>query len=637
MRLNGGAFNAQVVNGSRRLPIYASAVAAAGFSLEGEGRVEVRGQGRAAVLLEGAFAASALRPASGHEIRVDLHALGVGARRRVGEGAAAPLELHVDPLDYQVWRRGFGTAPVTFESALVPRAYRAPDASSLTNLRAEIVFSAQRFALLRAEFQTQVRVAPTVYRVGTTRRGSSGLGLLASLYYSRTQYGNGSAPITLSARADVGVEFLEGVGALHPMLVELTPNRRRWAPGAAPVHVFGQFAPSAVRRLAAVPVFELRTVGELDPAHIAADGVRYITPSLRAPVSVHLVDEGLRRRLTAGAFRAVGVQLSASGALHRGRTASATQAGTSLLAHIEFISTRPFPDSPAVMRVDAQGSGDVYVRGSGEAIFSLGVGLYGRSARYIDGAASVATVAPAVTPLIYRGMRGVASPIEAQVVLEPSRRRVGTGDLLLPALLQEGGAILYRGASGAWLLGLGARGQGESLVYGAGSGAIGVQIQGVGQVARFVEGEGVLTVETGGDGAVFVRGSGRAITSLNTSLDLIRTQFLEAEALLEVETLGEWFVPLREHLGTALATLGLELERVRWARDLPALVKTIDAEGVGQRRAVPRSDAEIEVLGASEAYINVGGEDTDVQTFVRPTELRDFVRAPDERTFLRTA
>lgn len=637
MRLNGGAFNAQVVHGSRRAPVYASAVAAAGFSLEGGGRVEVRGQGTASVLLDAAFVPSALRPALGHEIRVDLQALGTGTRRRVGVGVVEPLTLSADPLNYQVWRRGFGAASLAVDAALWLRAFRAPGADSLIRLRAEIEFSARRLAPLWAEFQTHAQIAPTVYRVGATRRGFGGLGLLASLYYSRTQYGNGSAAVALLARADVGVEFLEGVGALQPMLAEMAPNRRRWSPGAAPIHVVGQLAPSAVRRLAAAPVFELRTLGELDPAHITAEGVRYITPDLRVLVSVCPVDGGLQRRLTSGAFQAAGVQLSASGALRRGRTASAWKAGTSLLAHAELVSTRPFPDSPAVLHVDAQGSGDVFVRGSGVGVFTLGVGLYGRSARYIDGAAPVATVAPAATPLIYRGGRGVMTPIETQVTLEATRRRVGAGGLVLPHLLQEGGAILYRGASGAWLLDLSALGQGESLVYGVGSGVVGLHAQGTGQVARFIGGETALVFDMGGAGAVFVRGAGRAVSELSAELGIIKTQFLEADAaLIDLGQVGDWVIPLREHLGTALTTLGLELERVRWARDLPALVKTLDAGGTGWRRAVLRADAEIEVLGSSEAYINVGGEDVDVQTFIRPSEVRDFTRTADQRTFLRT-
>ena len=637
MRLNGGAFNAQVVHGSRRAPIYASAVAAAGFFAEGDGQVEVHGQGTAAVLLGGSLVASALRPVVGQAIQIDLQVLGTGVRRRVGVGTVDALSLHTDPLGYQVWRRGAGAAPLIVDATLQPRAFRGLDANSLIRLRVEMEFSARRFAPLRAELRTVAEIAPTVYRVGATRRGFGGFSLLASLYYSRTQYGNGSASVILLARADVGVEFLDGAGTLHPMVAELAPNRRRWTGGSAPIRVGGSLAPSAVRRLAAAPLFDLRTHGALDPAHITADGVRYITPDLRALVSVHPADGGMQRRLTPGAFHPAGVQVAASGVLRRGRTAPVSRASASLLAHADFLSTRPFPDSFAVLGFGAQGRGDVFVRGEGAAPIRLVSDLYGRSARYIEGKAPLVVVAPDLNPLIYRGGRGAVSPISIQVALEPTRRRVGVGSLHLPTLLQEGGAVMYRGASGVWALGLQAEGFGDILVYGAGLGTVGVHAQGTGQVARFVEGQGDLVTEAQGYGDVFVRGAGRAISALGADLGLVRTQFLEADALLfEIDTPGEWVVPVREHLGEMLTTLGLELERVRWSRDLPALVKTFDAQGFGMRRAALRADAEIEVIGSSDAYINIGGEDTDVQTFIRPAELRAFVRASDERTFLRT-
>lgn len=638
MRLNGGAFNAQVVNGSRRAPVYASAVAAAGFFADGEGRVEVRGEGAAHCTVGGALTPRALRQAQGHEIRVDLEALGTGARRRVGVGEGVNLTLSVSPLPYQVWRRGFGAATIAFDGVLTPRAYRAPDASSLINLRAEVLLSAQRFAPLVAEVGTHLTVTPSVYRVAATRRGFGGLGLLASLFYSRTQYGGGSALLNLTARADVGVEFLEGAGVMLPMHLGLSSSRRRWSSGVAPLVTRGDFSASAIRRLAAAPRFELRTLAELDSVHITATGVRYVTPALHAPISVHALDGGLQRRLTAGGFSPVDLSLSAVGSLRRGRTIAAGQMATSLLAHVEFISTRPFPPSPLVLSLGAEGAGDVFVRGGGDAAIALDATLDGRSARYIDGDAAVEVISGTLTPLIYRGGRGTITSVSTLVDLIGTRRRVGQGALSLVAEAQTAELLVFRRGQGAWVAELEARGQGESFVYGGGSASLVLDPQFTGQVSRLVAGEGVVALSCEGRGDVFVRGAGRCVTTLGADFTVIRTQFLEVEGVsLVVECEGAWSVPARVHLGTVLTTLDLELERVRWARDLPALVKTIDADCAGWRRAVLHADAEIEVLGSSTAYINIFSDDVDTQTFVRSADMRAFLRTADTRLFQRVS
>ncbi|MCK7581103.1 MAG: hypothetical protein MZV65_39405 [Chromatiales bacterium] len=109
--------------------------------------------------------------------------------------------------------------------------------------------------------------------------------------------------MALHAEAGVGVSFLDGVAALHPMGLTLDPNRRRWAPGAAPVGLAAQLAPP--RPAARHRRRRLRSVcsGELDPAHITAEGVRHITPDARLLAMFGLSDGGLQRRMTAGASR----------------------------------------------------------------------------------------------------------------------------------------------------------------------------------------------------------------------------------------------------------------------------------------------------------------------------------------------
>lgn len=579
MRLNGGAFNAQVVNGSRRAPVYASAVAAAGLLAEGEGRVEVRGQGSANVLLQSELRLSALRPASGQAIQVDLQALGTGARRKVS-GGTATTTLEAAPLGYQLWRRGFGSAPITLDAALALRATRSLDTSSLIRLRAEILFSALRFAPLHAELRTQTQLAPTVYRVASARRHSGSLGLLASLYYSRTQYGNGTAALVLTARADVGVQFLSGVVALQPMVAELAPNRRRWAPGAAPIHLAGDFLPSAVRRMAASPTIELRTHGELDPAHITAAGVRYITPDLRATLSIHPVDGGMHRRLTAGAFHPARKDITATGSLRRGRTLPVSRAATSLLAHAEFISTRPFPPSPAIVAVGAAGSGEVFVRGSGAATLTLGAALHGRNAQFGAGTASTALVTSALTALMYRGGRGTAQPIQVQTDLVGVRRRPGAGTLPVVARVAESGAGVIREIHGDLLLAPRAELQGEVFVRGSGTAVTTLAAQGTGQVARFVGGAASVGLATSGSGAVFVRGAGRCISGIGASLSVQRTRFCDGVAEVELQSAlhGEVFARGEAEAATSLRLDGTG-QVARFIAGVGLLQTTADGTG----------------------------------------------------------
>ena len=556
MRLNGGAFNAQVVHGSRRAPVYASAVAAAGFSAEGEGRIEVHGQGVVDVLLRGGLSASALRPATGQAIRVDLQAYGTGARRRVGSGAVS-TELDTVADGYRLYRRGFGAATLDLTASGWLRTYRGMDAASLTRLRAEIQLSAQRFAPLRAEVRHQASLAPSVYRIGATRRGFGGLGLLASLYYSRTQYGSGAGVLDLQAMASVGVSFLEGVADMRPMGVALAPNRRRWSPGAASVAVRSDLAPSAVRRLAASPVVDLRFAGALDPAHITVEGVRYLTPDARLRATVGVQDAGLQRRLTSGAFQSAGIQFLAAGLGLRGRTATFTPAPTSLLAHGDFVSARAFPESRAILLATAGGSGEILVQGGGSAVLRLAPTLAGRVERRTTGAAAHHFSAVLGGRRIRRlGGTVVTDFLSAE--LEASRRRVGRSLMDL---------------------------------------------------------------------------------ALATDLQVARRVFLVATGVLVgVEALGDWIVPARTLLGEAATVFVLRLGQVAWTREhLAELPLALGADGHGRRVVVFDSGAEIQVLGASDAYVNVLSEDADTQTFVRPADLRQFERAADQRLFARTA
>ena len=653
MMLNGGRLNAQVVNGSRRWPIYATAMVAMGLRAEGEGRVEVRGQGAAELKLGTDLHLRAVRPATGTATTQLVSSLD-GVRLRLVGGELDLSIVHLDSLSYRVTRRASGSAVFRTHLELTPQFYQGGAAQSLLTLRTELQGFAQRYATAQAELATHSTLAPSVYRVAAGRPAQ--LGLQAFLHYARTQLGYGTAVLALHARADVGVEFIDGAAAIYPMRVDLEAQRLRWAPGHGVIQTLADLRPSAVRRPATSLAAVLHTDGALDPTHITVSGVRYITPDARAAMSLHGVDAGMRRRLTSGAFNPVTLPVRMFGSGRRGRTSGILRGATSLLFQGDLGVARLFPESPAVLVLGAEGSGEVVVRGEGQAALQTSTSLHGRAKRRATGTAVVASLSVQGTGYRRRRAQGGAA---FEIDLEPAegvRRRTGQGAWPIVLVADESEAGVVRAVAGGALLALHVQCDGEVFVEGTGSSVSTLDATGTGRVVRFISGAAVTPLLASGAGDVLVRGVGNARTTLQADLDALVRRVFDGAAEIVLESDGGGEVYVRGE-GAAHVRLYAEGEgyRVRRIQDvgemvvetelavgaiqrsvslrLPLPTVLLHAEGIIRRGIA--GDAVMQALGESSAYINIASTDVDSQTFVRPADPRVWLRPADVRLFRR--
>lgn len=206
-------------------------------------------------------------------------------------------------------------------------------------------------------------LAQTVARNGT---GQAVLEVAADLFYSRTVLGFGSAVLGLGLQGHVGVVFIDGQAAIHPIQVELDAAKLVMGQGVAAVSLGGSLDPSAIRRLAAELV-PLEMGGTLEASHIDAGGVRHIGFAGTAPLHLEAQDAGMLRQAFIGSLD-FDLQGVGSGSLIKPTLAGEAVLGLGMFG--AFHAVRKI-QGRALLQTHTEGDGAVTVRGEGEMVLAL--------------------------------------------------------------------------------------------------------------------------------------------------------------------------------------------------------------------------------------------------------------------------
>lgn len=611
MRLNGAGLNARALNGAARLPVRFDAESLVALQASGDGRIEVQGSGSLNFSLFAGAIPSTQRRATGSAVLAGRLA-GDWQRLLLAPLSAASITIQGD-FEPFVWRRAsleaatgasatlsgargltssgdaafqievFGSGSALRRGAGAAifiehidgdwRRSRAATGQGLTALRGELSLTVRRLAPLVAPVVVSAAFPGSVTRAGA---GVARLELTTQLFYSRERYGSGACELGLLARADVGVVFIQGQAVAEPALLVLFPNRKRQAPGLVAMAFGGALSPRAIRRLATTGYLEPGLQAALDPAHITSDGVRYLTADARGAFSTDLIDSGLRRRATAGAFFSATIEVTVQGTGSRVRRGGFPHTIVDAQTRIDLTRYQFLPGASAVVSTGASGSGEVFVRGSGAA--SASVALVGSMRRraFAQGEAS-RTVETELTLERHRlGLGWASTGIQASP-LEALRYVVGAGFLALRTLSAEAGTTVLRANAGGALIQMRTELGAEIYVRGDGAASIGV-FGSAAQAQVLVRGSGTATLplETRLDGAVFVLGQGAEADPVQLGGQLVGQVFTpiageSVAPVLSAEGSGEILVR-----GAGSAVLAVDLE----ATEPATLYTLIDGEAV---------------------------------------------------------
>lgn len=294
-------------------------------------------------------------------------------------------------------------------------------------LRAEFLASAHRFGGANWVLATHYDLLPTVWRAG--HGAAAPVVLEASLFYQRTQYGFGSAELSLSAVGNVGVVFISGGAAITPMQLECDGAKLVRGAGDAVAALAADLSASAIRRPLALRAGAHNLALVLEPSHIDAEGVRYVGAFGDSELVIAAEDAGMLRQAHIGSLD-FALQGDGAGRLRKPTLAGAMECGVALSG--AFLTARRAQGS-ALLSLHAECAAEIHVRG--------------------DGAASVRLVAQgAGYRTVHVDLGTALARIEAQVA--GVRKRVGSGDLPIGAHISLTGArgVLIRGKAPMELL-----------------------------------------------------------------------------------------------------------------------------------------------------------------------------------------
>ncbi|MDH0100116.1 hypothetical protein N7320_02150 [Stutzerimonas stutzeri] len=321
--------------------------------------------------------------------------------------------------------RGAGQAASDLGVALAATRTVHGNTVLVSALSAEFMASATR----HAQGSWSIRVSPALAQ--TVARGATGeavLGLNASLFYTREVQGFGSAQFNLEMQGHVGVVFIEGVAELLPMQVDLAGAKKVLGAGQGVFGLYGDGAPSAVRRFRSVAV-PLTLTGEAEASHIDANGTRYVGFAGDGTVGLQVEDAGMLRQSFIGSldFGFVG---TGDGSLQKPTLAG--EAVTTLSLAGDFRAVRR-AESAAVLSMRAAADGEILVRGEGSALLGFRAELTGYRTTH-----PLLTAAPVALEIIANGTRVPIGrgAVSIGIELSPTgaRRRVGIGDAVFEVL-----------------------------------------------------------------------------------------------------------------------------------------------------------------------------------------------------------
>lgn len=267
--------------------------------------------------------------------------------------------------------------------------------------------------------------------------GDAMLGVHASLFYQRTIYASADAAlIELTLRGDVGIVFIDGEGVMHPLSIEIDASREHTAAGAAVIGVTADFTASATRRGSGSSASVIAFDGDLDPSHISG-GVRYVGGSGRAVHSVVLEDAGFKRQVNIGALD---FGLVASGTAVVMRPTLAGQCIKRIEMSADFHVIRRAQGALLLER-DANLSGEIFVRGDGQAVISVGAVGTGYVYRRTISGAAVKALSVALDGV--RGRTGFSeiTPVVLEAVMDGTRVVVADADAPIEVLSFSFGVI----------------------------------------------------------------------------------------------------------------------------------------------------------------------------------------------------
>lgn len=292
-------------------------------------------------------------------------------------------------------------------------------------LAADFLASAARYAA----GEWVVRIDPSLAQ--TVARGAAGkavLGLNASLFYTREVQGFGGAQISLDMQGHVGIVFIEGDAVLLPMQIELAGNKKVQGAGQGAVSLYGDGAPSAIRRFQSVAV-PVAMTGEAEASHIDANGIRYVGFAGDGDIRLQAEDAGMLRQSFIGSLD-FGFAGAGNGSLQKPTLAG--EAVTALSFAGDFRAVRR-AQSSAAMSVQATADGEILVRGEGGALLGVRAELTGYRTTHPE-----LTAVPVALIISAEGLRARTGWSDMPVALALSavgtRTRAGTGRAVLQVL-----------------------------------------------------------------------------------------------------------------------------------------------------------------------------------------------------------
>lgn len=417
------------------------------------------------------------------------------------------------------------------------------------------------------------------YQASVTRHagGIGGITFASSLYYSRTQLGSGDAVIRLRAAADIGIAFGVADAWLTPITPSLAAARVRTASGAAYVVASAELAASADRRFSSDGAVQALDGLSLDPAHITAGGVRYLTAGVALPITLLGADAGVMRLVSqlGAAMTEVGAETGHLSVIRRSSTPS--DATLSVTLSQAFQVQRKLRGA-LVLSLEARGEADIVVEGQGSAM-----------------------------------------PLMLTAELDPSaRRRSLAGEILTQLELSGGGERRKGPIASADMSLLAASGTVKAIRRARGGASVETAFSMSGQRTTEMTGAVELRVDAETDGLMLRAGNGDV--PIDVALELT------GSAKRTIEDVGFFM--------SAFDAGMVGVRRV--ALEGPAAL-LLDADYASAVIRVGDGDAAMEVLTSSDAYLNPYAHDPNEQTFDRPYEQRDFRRPADQRDFKRAA
>lgn len=299
------------------------------------------------------------------------------------------------------------------------------DAVLVSALAADFLASATRNAVGEWTICVDPTLAQTVARGAT---GQALLGLNASLFYTREVQGFGSAQISLDMQGHVGIVFIEGRAELLPMQVDLAGTKKVLGAGQGIFGLYGEGAPSAVRRFSSVAV-PMTLTGEAEASHSDANGTRYVGFAGDGAVGLQVEDAGMLRQSFIGSldFGFVG---AGDGSLQKPTLAGEAVTTLSFAGDLRAVRRA---ESAAVLSMRAAADGEILVRGEGSALLGFRAELTGYRTTH-----PLLTAAPVALEIIANGTRVPIGRGDVSIGIELSptgaRRRVGIGDAVFEVL-----------------------------------------------------------------------------------------------------------------------------------------------------------------------------------------------------------